>query len=675
MIDLNIENLKKQLFYINRYCVDANRNTIAFNGNVQSIEPKVMQCLLVLVSNNGRVVSQETLFKQVWPNSVFSPGSIRRAVAILRKALGTDSTEDLLKTIPKKGYELNAKIVFHRQQKITKKSIYLAMALGMFFILFVVFFAQLNRANSKIVITKVEPITATSALEFNAKLSPDDAHVAFMRTNNDESDPSGLWVKDIATNNEKLIFSGEVTEFSWLASNQGLVFTNKEDHKLYLQKVNLVTSIIEPVMKLSDYLQPRSSVQSGKSEQLFLLGNSSTNDDAILQNGIYLWAINLKTKKVAEKLAFDTTFQPYEISTNKQKSKLAIAGFNQQGETQIKVFDLDKNHFLPTTILLDKNRYFLSWHPSGKALLLSDGRQLSTVNFSGKWQKLNFESYDFVQHPQYTGNANAIFFSYAKLDIDIAQLDLDTNQTVKLIDSNTVDRAPALSPNGQKLAFISQRKGYPQIYVLDLKTKGLMLVYDNEQQWLGLSSPVWGSNNRLAFSNYDFPVVVTLKQNNADVHQFKQPIGVVADFYQDNTLLVSPSKQNTHIKVDISTEQTLHRFGYLAAKVILRRNNEICRVKNNIFQCNLNNQLSDIYTFKGQVLNWHKSGEQILFTVKRAQDIELIVLNASDYQQQENLKVPQLIDDVFAEQNNQILIEQYRIDKDIVKLTLQQNAQ
>ncbi len=675
MTGINIDKLNEQLFFIHNYCVDAKRNTISFNGKVQSIEPKVMQLLLVLVSHNGNVVSQEYLFEQVWPHSVFSPGSIRRAIAILRKALGTDSTENLIKTIPKIGYELNGKISFKHEPKISTKAICLVSLIVACLLLLVVNFTNLNEDNSKIVVTQVQPITASSALEFNAKLSPNSEHIAFLRNDDVVDQLRSLWVKDLVSSNEKLIIPGHVSEFVWLQSNQQLIITRKENNKLCLQQVNLVTSDIKTLMTISDHIQPASSLQAGKNDQLYVLGHSSNNQDLSSKKKILLWKIDLSVQKVHEKLRFEPTFEPYEISISHQRNKLAIAGFNPQGITEIKMFDLDSNQFISQIITLDNNRYFLSWHPSGLELLLSDGRQLSTVNLNNKWQKLNFESYNFVQHPQYTENATAIFFSYAKLDIDIVSTDIgNNNQSIKLVDSNTVDRTPSISPDGKKLAFISHRKGYPQIYVLDLETQSLMLAYENSQQWLGVSPPVWGGNNRLSLSNYEFPILVTLDKNTAKSHQFEHPFGVVTDLYQDNALLLYSPKQKEHIKLDVETGVVLKRYPNIEATSKLGINNELCFVVQEYFRCVNHEKQTDVFHFSGQVLGWQKSGGEFWFTVKASQGNELIILSNIDYHLIDRFTLPASTNIVFAIFNQQIITEQRNMEKDIIKLVLDHSS-
>ncbi len=74
-------------------------------GEVQTLEPKVMDVLAVLIGQAGDVVSQQAIFDQVWQRGVFSPGLVQRAIAVLRKALGDDSKQPrYIATYSRRGY-------------------------------------------------------------------------------------------------------------------------------------------------------------------------------------------------------------------------------------------------------------------------------------------------------------------------------------------------------------------------------------------------------------------------------------------------------------------------------------------------------------------------------------------------------------------------------------------
>ena len=72
-----------------------------------SMEPKVLQVLLILAENQGQVVPHDVILNKVWPGSVVGSNAIQRCIAQLRKAFNDDAkTQRVISTHPKVGYSL-----------------------------------------------------------------------------------------------------------------------------------------------------------------------------------------------------------------------------------------------------------------------------------------------------------------------------------------------------------------------------------------------------------------------------------------------------------------------------------------------------------------------------------------------------------------------------------------
>ena len=72
--------------------------------------------------------------------------------------------------------------------------------------------------------------------------------------------------------------------------------------------------------------------------------------------------------------------------------------------------------------------------------------------------------------------------------------------TKRLTDHWGIDVSPAFSPDGTKIAFVSNRSGSPQIYVRDLSrgTEERLTFQGNYN-----TSPAWSKLNRIAFTSMD----------------------------------------------------------------------------------------------------------------------------------------------------------------------------
>lgn len=100
-------------FGIGAFDIDPARNRIYLDQQDFAVEPLVMDVLLYLGRNAGRVISREELIDQVWMPGRGSDESLTRAIALLRRVFAHDpSGETYIETVWKRGYALNAAVTF-----------------------------------------------------------------------------------------------------------------------------------------------------------------------------------------------------------------------------------------------------------------------------------------------------------------------------------------------------------------------------------------------------------------------------------------------------------------------------------------------------------------------------------------------------------------------------------
>ena len=94
-------------FFLREARVDPPALRIARGGKNQRVEAKVMQVLLALAREPGRVVSRQELENEIWPGRIVTENSVTNTVAKLRKALGDNPRKPrVIETIAKRGYRL-----------------------------------------------------------------------------------------------------------------------------------------------------------------------------------------------------------------------------------------------------------------------------------------------------------------------------------------------------------------------------------------------------------------------------------------------------------------------------------------------------------------------------------------------------------------------------------------
>ncbi|MBI1257310.1 MAG: hypothetical protein GC204_07555 [Chloroflexi bacterium] len=112
-----------------------------------------------------------------------------------------------------------------------------------------------------------------------------------------------------------------------------------------------------------------------------------------------------------------------------------------------------------------------------------------------------------------------IFVSYRAINPDLVLLDVDHDLTHTLTRDNAYNVAPAWSPDGQWIAFASDREGRRSIYLMDAIGGNLRRLTDNNGFY---SLPRWStSGDRLLFSalNENPPATYSVKLDGSDMQR------------------------------------------------------------------------------------------------------------------------------------------------------------
>jgi DNA-binding winged helix-turn-helix (wHTH) protein/TolB-like protein/Tfp pilus assembly protein PilF len=99
-------------FQIGDWHVDVASCTLFNKQNELHIEPKAMEVLQILVHARGKVVARETLMETVWHGRFVTDYALNNTVASLRKYLDAENKNKYIITRPKRGYQLNCKVIW-----------------------------------------------------------------------------------------------------------------------------------------------------------------------------------------------------------------------------------------------------------------------------------------------------------------------------------------------------------------------------------------------------------------------------------------------------------------------------------------------------------------------------------------------------------------------------------
>jgi pentatricopeptide repeat protein len=95
---------EKNIYRFDEFELDPSSRRFLRGGAQISLYPKAFEILSYLVTNPGRVVTKEEIFKAVWPESFVEDGNLARQVSSLRRAMGDRSA--CIVTVPGRGYQL-----------------------------------------------------------------------------------------------------------------------------------------------------------------------------------------------------------------------------------------------------------------------------------------------------------------------------------------------------------------------------------------------------------------------------------------------------------------------------------------------------------------------------------------------------------------------------------------
>lgn len=101
---------KPLLYQFSQFTLDVTRGCVHRGQQEIKLRPKVYEALKYLVENPGRLITKQELIQAVWPDTFVTDDSLVQCTVELRRAL-EDYNQQLLKTVPRRGYVLMAEVV------------------------------------------------------------------------------------------------------------------------------------------------------------------------------------------------------------------------------------------------------------------------------------------------------------------------------------------------------------------------------------------------------------------------------------------------------------------------------------------------------------------------------------------------------------------------------------
>ena len=662
--------------------IDFSRGEISIDGQTKTLEPKVMAVLALLIQAEGEVVSQEKIFESVWPGSIYSQSLIQRSIAMLRKALGDDAKQQsYIVTHPKRGYSLapkaseltNAKPLLGAYTKTLNILIPLIclLALGSYWL------ANTNSKTSNNEISEVKWISASDANESNPQKLR-SGYTSFVRHTDGKGE--AIWLYNNQSEQEVRIsdYYSNIVHYQWLDESV-LLFGTFAENTFHLYKTTQIDSnnSLQDVSAVTSELTNIS--QLSRVDSFYLTNTNQLIYLAKIDDKNTLLSLNLVTEQTQILLQEELTFKPYTFSVNSLENKLAIAGFNEKLATNIVLLDLPTSLPVTKQILaqLDSNIYQVSWQKDANQLLITDGRQLILIDEQGTESVLPYHTSSFIKEATFSQDNQSILLTELDIDADL-WLDADNGQTAELVVNSTgTDYAGSFSHDGKFIAFISTRKGYPQIYLKNLHNGNTEVLFNNPERKLLLSPPIWHHNkNKIATTVNEELLIIDLTQIPTQQTRYAE-------------LAVSPyawyTKQNAMLVVDYANNKAMLSKLELDSGLLIpieknAKNGALLSPKNKLYLI----EQSDIYTlednkpvikaqFNGLIIAAIAS-KQGIYVQTQEEDQQYLYLLPWQGKNIERIKaLPSQVYVIWSihPTSQQLLFETTSANQDIVELSLQ----
>lgn len=569
-------------FFVGKFRIDMGRSQIVAQGDIVSIEPKVLQVLLILAKNQGQVVSHETILNKVWPDIQVAPNALQRCIAQLRKAFNDDAkTQRVIATHPKVGYSLLSEVNWQSKIHSTetnastnyqtrKKIMNVSWLLGITALLGIIYI--FNRSTDSLPLEHLTALTATDKREFSPAYSPDGRYIAFQRYLG--FCKNQIWAIDLKDKKEYLLTKDEgiYGSPSWSPDSQQLAFSSVtrcgQERELSgcreIRAISFVLAKANPQKTrqlLACDVQDYGAIVWLTNQQIAFYALSDLDSQVMT---LSLNNVSKENKPVS--LYLSKNKKPYSLSYSSKLNKLAVMQHDKLRKTNMLLMDPDNGDYESVKLrTADKFKSTVYWnvnfHPVNESLIAAVGDTFFEISLNGDMRAQSIPTMHGVYDPSFHPDGTSIVASIGIFDTDIAEIRWSTASDkpdlTTLNRSILADREALYQPAGDKIAFISSRTGTRQIWLTDTsqgKTKQLSRLLPDKYD---VESFTWSQDGQLII--YAAGRQLQLLSLNGETQTLATEFKVL-DIYQylkSQKLLLSVilQQQVKTISFDINTKQ------------------------------------------------------------------------------------------------------------------------
>src|SRR5687768_3909632 len=100
---------KGLIYEFGRFVLCPHERVLLADGEPVHLTDKVFDTLLVLIQNNGRLLTKDEMMASIWEETFVEESNLAKNVSRLRKILNTGDAQ-MIETMPRRGYRFRADV-------------------------------------------------------------------------------------------------------------------------------------------------------------------------------------------------------------------------------------------------------------------------------------------------------------------------------------------------------------------------------------------------------------------------------------------------------------------------------------------------------------------------------------------------------------------------------------
>ncbi|GHF96992.1 winged helix-turn-helix domain-containing protein [Thalassotalea marina] len=554
-------------FYVNNTLVDLLHSTVTIDDNTQSIEPKILKVLALLAKHQNEVVTHDVIKNAIWPNVEVVPNALQRCIAQLRKVLGDDAKrQEVIVTHPKIGYRLTARVeIIETNNKTLEQtatspqrfSFKSGLILFLLVLVASVFFWHHQSSSPMVKYNYIQELTQSEENDLFPTFSPDGQYLIFTRMIG--TCQSQIWAKHLESGKESQLTQVDaVYTLPSFSPDGSQIFTTVQEsctpqastnNCWSIQSVDFAQALTAPAKLNTVHRCDQHLIELAHG-----LGNNKVAFLKMIQNRYQLMQVDNRTQ-VEQPIYQNSEKRIYYYDHHAATNTFAVIARDSDHNDWLIL--LDEQGQLISEVLIERpvqsgayDYVEANFAANGEYLIYANNSGTFNLYLSGKTEEITIAEKGIIMVTA-APDMQSLVGVRGHVDTDVALINLADEATWQSVQgsfnqefqpykslsrSTAVERKAKFQPNGDLIAYISDKNGSEQVWLTDLQHAYPLTRF---RQGSNLNDIHWSPDGtHLLLSANDQLVQVDL-QGNSQIHAVSVPVRFVLDWYSDNEVLIS----------------------------------------------------------------------------------------------------------------------------------------